>query len=114
VVGEWILAVRLTRRMRLSQLPSHDVQEAGCAHRWTSLGLTVGGGLLASLGGIVVLGIAVLLATGHPDVGLPADLAAGGMLVGVTPVLVGVALFGWGMHHLNEGGRATRRQARAR
>jgi hypothetical protein len=88
----------LTRRLRLAQLASEPGPPpvASRGERLSSLVLTVAGGVIASLGGIVTLGTTLLVLGGHPDAQPIGQVVAGGVFAGLTPTLIGVALFFWG------------------
>lgn len=106
VVGEWIAAVRLTRAQRLAQLRSGGGSEwrhePTRSERWSSIALAVAGATVASLGGVLMLGgswiVAVASAEGQPI----GQALATTLLAGVTPTLIGGALFAWGVRRLNE------------
>lgn len=106
VVAEWIAAVRLSRRLRVLQL--RGLPEGRVVSGWerrSSIFLTVSGGVLASLGGLVVLATSWLVLANRID-GQPIGQAlATGVVIGLTPSLIGVALFLWGVRRLNESGR---------
>lgn len=107
VVAEWIAAVRLSRRLRVAQL--RDLPEGRVVprwERWSSILLTVSGGVLASLGGLVVLGASWLVLTGRLEGQPVGQTVATGVVAGLTPTLIGVALFLWGVRRLNESGRS--------
>lgn len=107
VVAEWIAAVRLSRRLRVAQLRELPEDRAvGSWERWNSILLTAAGGVLASLGGLVVL-VTSWLALASRFEGQPIGQAlATGVVIGLTPTLIGVALFLWGIRRLNESGRS--------
>ncbi len=107
VVGEWIGAVRLTRRLRLAQLAGLPAGAAPAAptrmERWSTLALTGAGGVVASLGGLLSLGGLWMVVAGAVG-GQPIGEAVAALLVaGLTPTIIGVALFLWGIRRLNEG-----------
>ena len=116
VVAEWIWAVRLSRRLRVAQLesglPELRGRRASRGERWSSLALTVGGGIVASLGGLTTLAIGFVLLPGGEGVESTAQLVAGGIFAGVTPTLIGAALFFWGVRRLNESGASLGPDAR--
>ncbi len=105
VIGEWILALRLSRRERLAQIRRRRREGASplAAHRrWASVLLTVGGSVAASLGGLLTLGFALAFALGEiepRDIGPTLSAAA---LLAVTPLAGGLAVFAWGIKRLNE------------
>ena len=105
VIAEWIIALRLSRRLRLALIRSRPpgVEPPLVSHgRRASLVLTLGGALAASVGGLMALGFAVAVATGELQ---PTDLGpaiAGGVLLGLTPLVGGTAVFAWGLKRLNE------------
>ncbi len=106
VVGEWIAAVRLTRGLRRAQIDGLPAGERPAAQsrgeRWSSLALTAGGGVVASLGGLVSLGGFAVVIAGGAGGRTMAEAIAALLLAGVTPTLIGVALFLWGLRRLNE------------
>lgn len=100
VVGEWIAAVRLSGHLRRRQLGEGAVVSR--FERWSSYVLTAGGGVLASLGALVVLAGSWLVLVGRFQGESVGHLMAVGTVAGVTPALIGVALFLWGIRRLNE------------
>jgi RsiW-degrading membrane proteinase PrsW (M82 family) len=117
LIFSWAFVVRRVRRLRADQLhvvavravargaapppgvltatpPSRGMVIAG----WLFI---AGGGLLASLGGLVVLGLslAVILAParGHEDAGF---LLVGGGIAGLLPLALGILLFAVGLRRL--------------
>lgn len=134
VLFEWIWTVRLVRRMRRDQLagaelpvpaPPIDIPppapavvppkppEAVAAVAEEAPGkvlgwfLTLAGGLVATGGGLITLGVLAGLAMGaETETDGIVALVVGGFLIGVLPLLGGAALFAWGVVRLN---RAYRR-----
>ncbi len=110
VVVEWIWAVSLIRRLRSAQiraLPA-EARQIGEARpgRLSSIALTLGGALVASLGGLVALGVALAwMLEQLPEQELGPVLAVE-VLFGITPLAAGSAVFVWGVRRLNLAGRA--------
>ncbi|MCZ6506472.1 MAG: PrsW family glutamic-type intramembrane protease, partial [Acidobacteria bacterium] len=105
VVGEWILAVRLTRRLRVAPAGGAVSLAPG---RTSSLILLGAGAVVATLGGVLVLGFTAGRLLGLAE-GTEAELlAATGILLGATPLAIGAALFFWGIRRLNEADAAGR------
>ena len=99
--GEW--AVWAVRRLRAIQQP-HSVAVAQAAKGRSVWGwvFSLLGGLLATGGGLVTLGLGMSLALGHVEA---EDLAAtliGGMVLGILPLVVGLMLFVAGIRRLNQ------------
>lgn len=67
--------------------------------------LLVGGMLLASFGGLVVLGVGYQLATGQILPQEQLNSTIGAVVIGALPLLVGLVLFGLGLRSLNRGSR---------
>ena len=113
VIGEWILALRLSRRLRVAQIRRLPPErKARVPHRrWASILLTVGGTLAASLGGLLALGFALAFAMGEIEPQQVGPMISAGTLVALTPLAGGVAVFAWGVKRLNEGGGSAQRRA---
>lgn len=106
VVGEWILALRLSRGLRVAQiglLPDDGLPPVAVQSRGSSVLLACGGALAASLGALLALGVALTLLTVPPPPGDVGPMIAGGLVVGIAPLAAGVAVFAWGVKRLNEG-----------
>ncbi|MFQ5527105.1 MAG: PrsW family glutamic-type intramembrane protease [Thermoanaerobaculia bacterium] len=112
VVGEWIWAMRLSRSLRLAQVRNPSIVAEGrsaAPGRLSSVILTAGGAVAASLGGLMALGLALVLLLGRSEADQVGTLAAGVVLLGLTPLAAGTAVFAWGITRLNESGRRTGR-----
>lgn len=105
VVSEWILAVRLTRSLRVAPIVGSATVAPG---RTSSLLLTGAGALVAAVGGVLLLGFTAgqLLGVGE-EVGAEM-MVAGSVVLGLTPTVIGTALFVWGIRRLNEADAARR------
>ncbi len=107
VVSEWIAAIRLTRRQRRQQLQQLDGESyqhrLSAGEKWSSIALTLTGIGVATLGGLFLLGTVWLAIAGQGEARSAAQALATVALMGVTPTLIGVALFLWGVRRLNEG-----------
>ena len=81
---------------------------------WASSALlTAAGAVVASIGGLLTLGGGFLFAARLEASSLGESLA--GMVVrGVTPAIIGVALFGWGLNRLNQRDSAARERIGSR
>ncbi len=106
VVGEWICALRMTRRLRLEQLGRLPESERPPmptrVERWSTLALTLAGAVVASLGGLLFLGGSWIALAERIDGGPIAGPLALLVLLGLTPAVIGVALFLWGVRRLND------------
>lgn len=102
VVAAWICALRLSRRLRLAQLRALAPSEPTEAEHWSTLALTVGGGVVASLGGVLTIGGSWIVLAERLGERPIAQALALLTVAGVTPTIIGVALFLWGIRRLNE------------
>ena len=71
--------------------------------------LTVLGGLLASGGGLIILGVMLGMMVGGVDSEEIGDLILGTLIIGFLPAGVGSGLFLWGVRRLNRSDEATPR-----
>ena len=119
---EWIWTLRLVRRGRQGQLAggppaitdtprpeSANLQPAPIAAavktprpgRLGGWALTLSGGLLASVGGLMLLGVGLALVTDGLDGEKIGVVILGTLIAGVLPAAAGVGLFLWGVVRLN-------------
>jgi RsiW-degrading membrane proteinase PrsW (M82 family) len=92
----WVLVIRLVRRARRSQTGSPPPAPAPGApvRRPVKPGLVIRavlGGILAVAGGLVIIGLAAAFISG--DVEDPGSTALGGVVIGLLPFAVGLAVF---------------------
>ncbi len=116
VIGEWIFALRLSRRLRVAQIGrrARSGEPPIPVHgRWASVSLTIGGAVAASLGGLLAIGFALAFLTGQLAPAEVGPMLASGVLMGLTPMAGGAAVFAWGIKRLNEGERAAVQEASA-
>jgi hypothetical protein len=112
----WRWAVRLVRRLRSDQLSATIVEGNDARIRAKSrsaplarrravpLLLSILGGLVASFGGMITLGLSLAFLIGGVQKEHTFDVLVGGVLVGLVPVGVGVPLFLHGVRGLNAKG----------
>lgn len=74
--------------------------------RLTGWILTLFGGLLASGGGLMILGVGVGLAIGSADAEEISELILGTIVIGFFPAVTGSGLFLWGIRRLNRSSQA--------
>lgn len=92
----WVLVIRLVRRTRRSQTGAPRQVEAletppRSPARVGTIIRAVLGGLLAVAGGLVIIGLAAAYLSG--DVEDPGSTALGGVVIGLLPFAVGLAVF---------------------
>ncbi len=107
VVAAWILSLRLSRRLRIAQLERLPVGDRPFgptrAERLSTVALAVGGGIVASLGSVMTFGGSWIVVAGSMK-GEPVTQGLAVLSVlGLTPTLIGVALFLWGVRRLRDG-----------
>ena len=86
--------------------PERAVAATARSGRLADWALTVLGGLLASAGGLMTLGVALGLVIGGVDSEEVGAILLGTMIIGVLPAAGGCGLFLWGVARLNRSGRA--------
>jgi RsiW-degrading membrane proteinase PrsW (M82 family) len=59
------------------------------------------GGIAASIGGLFTLGVGLALAMGEAGAEGPVPLVVGGVIIGVLPLAIGIAMFWYGIRVLN-------------
>ena len=59
--------------------------------------LLILGGLVASGGGLMMLGLLAAFATGQVESGEVVKVVIGGAVIGLAPLVVGLVLFGFGI-----------------
>lgn len=112
-IASWVWVLRISRKMRRAQ------QECRTAHRASDSGiqppartgrppskavaalLLVAGVVIASSGALLVLGIVIGFATGSVEHGDELPTLAGGFVIGVIPLVIGILLFRSGIRRLN-------------
>ena len=109
---EWLWTVRITRRLRGSQIDLLDPEartsteaRPGLA---SSVAMTLGGAILAGGGALLTLALAVTVLFGEVAPDEIGELLAAGAILAVAPTFIGIALFVSGIHRLNERGRPAR------
>ncbi|MCC6397259.1 MAG: PrsW family intramembrane metalloprotease [Bacteroidetes bacterium] len=113
----WRWTVRLVRRLRRDQLSASDA-EGGVVPGFEShamplpmrqraipLFVAVMGGLLASFGGMVSLGLLLAFVLGGVQVEHTADVLVGGGLIGLLPLAGGMVMFLKGVRRMNSANR---------
>ena len=121
VVLEAVWALRLVRRLRAEQLAegcppvsktgpvvvvpqpptAPDTKASQAPGKWMSWSLTLFGGLLACVGALFTLGLAVAMVTEESSAQELIELAIGGAILGLAPLLLGIFCFFRGIRRLN-------------
>ena len=113
---EWVWTTRLVRQARAHQLaagapplppaddrvaaaPETPPRRPGKVLGWT---MTLLGGVLASVGGLVMLGVALALVIEGGQTEELGDLVLGTVLIGILPALIGSGIFYRGLKTLNQ------------